>query len=376
MSLYIGKDDNNNSIMHITEGTTGTDLMKNGTILNTVFHSSLPYLSISVYDCGPVTQWVHSAPWCCETTTGSKVLVPKEARDLWNAGKKVIISADGVMTDPYPWSQSYYTTHAMWMPSVSSDPLLYMGSSYASPSDSNPVLAIPGHFSSVTLYVIDNIINSNGYTPLPQPSDSIYIDNSTISVNGINLSDFIFISSSTLNSIDDVLKLNFRNSNTVQVINSRNTYSSLEFSSSIAGSTISKGNYLMYDSNNKSKFKYQSFFEHSWPYGKFTGGPYENVLGENHIICTSSQLAPGDLFTFEMLDNSTGNTTNFFTVFEYQENTELAGVINHHQRGAYRIHAWLFGGTNGGLYISFYGSFGGGTLYSHGFTFRVNIFKD
>ena len=52
MSMYIGKDNNNVNLLHITNGVTPKSSIKTGQILaNTVFHSSLPYLEVEEYSC-------------------------------------------------------------------------------------------------------------------------------------------------------------------------------------------------------------------------------------------------------------------------------------------------------------------------------------
>ena len=44
MSLFIGKDNSNNCILHITAGTNDINSMKNSILINTMFHTSLPYV--------------------------------------------------------------------------------------------------------------------------------------------------------------------------------------------------------------------------------------------------------------------------------------------------------------------------------------------
>lgn len=49
MSLFLGKDNANSSVLHITKGVTPEVSMKSGVLSNTIFHSDLPYLSILDY---------------------------------------------------------------------------------------------------------------------------------------------------------------------------------------------------------------------------------------------------------------------------------------------------------------------------------------
>ena len=44
MSLYIGKDNNNNALLHTTSGVNDISSMKSSVLANTMFHTSLPYV--------------------------------------------------------------------------------------------------------------------------------------------------------------------------------------------------------------------------------------------------------------------------------------------------------------------------------------------
>ena len=52
MSLYIGKDINNNSVLHITIGTHSLPDLKSGILSDTIFHNDLPFYSYTIY---PIT---------------------------------------------------------------------------------------------------------------------------------------------------------------------------------------------------------------------------------------------------------------------------------------------------------------------------------
>ena len=53
MSIYLGKDDSNNNIMHITNGVTSVNDLKSGVLTNTVFHSGLPLSSYKLIAVSP-----------------------------------------------------------------------------------------------------------------------------------------------------------------------------------------------------------------------------------------------------------------------------------------------------------------------------------
>lgn len=44
MSLYIGKDNNGNTLLHTTAGASDVSSMKSGVLANTMFHTSMPYV--------------------------------------------------------------------------------------------------------------------------------------------------------------------------------------------------------------------------------------------------------------------------------------------------------------------------------------------
>lgn len=55
MSLYLGKDNANNNILHITKGTSSEATMRSGIQSNTVFHSTLPFISVNLSEMGTLT---------------------------------------------------------------------------------------------------------------------------------------------------------------------------------------------------------------------------------------------------------------------------------------------------------------------------------
>ena len=55
MSLYLGKDNANNNILHLTKGTNSEAAMRSGIQSNTVFHSTLPFISVALSNIGTLT---------------------------------------------------------------------------------------------------------------------------------------------------------------------------------------------------------------------------------------------------------------------------------------------------------------------------------
>lgn len=55
MSLYFGKDNENKNILHITKGTSSEATMRSGIQSNTVFHSTLPFISVNLSEMGTLT---------------------------------------------------------------------------------------------------------------------------------------------------------------------------------------------------------------------------------------------------------------------------------------------------------------------------------
>ena len=55
MSLYLGKDNANNNILHLTKGTNSEAAMRSGVQSNTVFHSTLPFISVALSNIGTLT---------------------------------------------------------------------------------------------------------------------------------------------------------------------------------------------------------------------------------------------------------------------------------------------------------------------------------
>ena len=55
MSLYLGKDNNNKNILHLTNGVNSEADMRSGVRSNTVFHSTLPFISVALHNMGTLT---------------------------------------------------------------------------------------------------------------------------------------------------------------------------------------------------------------------------------------------------------------------------------------------------------------------------------
>ena len=55
MSLYLGKDNANTNILHLTKGTNSEAAMRSGIQSNTVFHSTLPFISVALSNIGTLT---------------------------------------------------------------------------------------------------------------------------------------------------------------------------------------------------------------------------------------------------------------------------------------------------------------------------------
>lgn len=382
MSFFIGKDNSSNSVMHITSDISSEAALKGGVVTSTAFHSTLPYLDISIYNCTEVNSWKPGFIGYYITNYAQRCYVPKAARDAIISGKKYFFIASGTsgvlqVLPCIPWTQTYHLLNCIWMPSSSSDPRNYLGNT--TPSDSLPAVAIGNiyDFTTVKIVIINNVIDATGYK-VPTPiNNEILVTSNLLSIRGRDLSSFKYLSSSTINSIDDVATLPATGS-TFQVINSNNTSSGMSIENYDYKTFIYKGSHLMFDSTRRSKLKFKSSQSFTTPYGAFRGGPYENVSGRRVTICSSSNLVSGDYFTLEFLDVTAGYQVNWSSIYEYRDNIwiQSPGVIGHHQVGAYWMFAFLGSTTNGGLYLSFYGSFGGGRLYSHSFQFRINIFKD
>lgn len=145
MSMFIGKDSSNNSTLHITKNTHTLLDLKSGILPDTIFHSSMPYFTYTLY---PVTR----------------------TKYLPNMGNYYL----------FPINNTQYTNCVAF--EVASDCLDAINNSYIRSSeksfmliDSNNQISTisPGNYGFVKRYAIDSIGNANSYVSnRPYPNDN------------------------------------------------------------------------------------------------------------------------------------------------------------------------------------------------------------
>lgn len=213
MSLYIGKDDVGNSMMHITKGVNTVNEMKNGILSNTVFHSDLPYLTYTSYDAISYTDYYKAGYY--DVTS---VQFPSEAiSDIISGNKLYLVVVNGEVlntSDFYtaeipvgsniPVGVSIGTWYASDSYIASSEQIYYSDYSYA-PSYGYNYKKIQGAGKRNVKLVVINVNIDGGWILPSFTGNDIFISSSGIIIKGVDILNYRYLSPLILNSTDSVL---------------------------------------------------------------------------------------------------------------------------------------------------------------------------
>ncbi len=314
MSFYTGKDTNNNSVLHMTQGTHSKSIMQGAPIDATSFHSSIPYLEVLTYSLDFAANkgggFYPSVVW---------LKLPIAVRDLLIAQPTTMMffSYDGIVqkgpasegfsiidddtgyeqrwwNNAYDYANYVTSVKATDYPTVANyyTPCHIQGVSYA-------VLQ-----SRYKLHIVRNIANGV-FIPYVPTNNVIHINNTTFSVRGKNLLNTVFIQSVAINTIDDKLSADGSGvigTNVLQLTNSKAT-GVLGINSNAGVSTITRGGHLLFSTAKISKCKYNvvntpinitgSATSESGPLTRTTTLASSMVVGELFTLVTAKAFLSG-----------------------------------------------------------------------------------
>jgi len=351
MSLYIGKDNNGNSLLHLTKGVSSETALKTGVQSNTVLHSSLPYIKFSRVS-GSLNRYTcHANGWYMY---GYKLSMPLDSSMygkpiFFVANNNKVLSAGSIFGGDHiiTWinaaevcsATSYRSTpdasHTVGFSSLS----LGSGSLNSYPSG---YFGANDNIISGTFYIIDNIVDYT-YVPTTPISDSITINNSTFMLNGIDMLNHRFISSLNPNGTvaDGIIPLftattpggtagNYSYAVDTNAIPNKTVELSTDpVSISVGGTTI-------YSSASSSTLKYK---------GKNTYTYTQIEL--NRIKISDYTFTPGDMF---IMSNVLGRATNAPMVYKEGKIAYFGMVVNYNSLGTGEVYVY---GQSNELYIIF-----------------------
>lgn len=307
MSFYLGKDNANNNILHITAGSTTEGTMRSGVQSNTVFHSDLPYLEVKEYNC----TWDVGYNTCH--------IQPETAfiTDYTSQGYFFVINNKYMLNTIAPqhcWVKNYnipfiYDAYNDYRITPTLEYKYYK----------TGLMRVWGRLSSgitsVKAYLIKNLEYVN-FIPFVPSTQSINMSSSVFNVRGKNLYNTIFLQSGKINNKDVVVYVDYEMENDFSVtppgivitlksdscftlVNSRLT-GSISIKSDYLGTFISRGGEIMFSSKAISKSKFLRREVQTPYYTSFdvtlndTG--FEGYTASNTIRTPYSGFAVGDLF--------------------------------------------------------------------------------
>lgn len=307
MSLFIGKDNSNNSILHLTQGATILTDMKNGVLSNTVFHSNLTYATWSRHTLTPVVR---------ESGNTFLRLDANVAADIGYNRKLFFVVINGSMiqytTQALNFDNIYWLRNGGWFGK-------WIGGGYSQYYESATPYAgyidyLPPNKANLAgsyLYVLN--LTDSAYLGVPVYNTSIIINNGSIIVKGVDLLNLQYIAPKRINTVDTVFS--FGNAE-IQLINSNISGNErLEIISNSAESSIYKNRQVVFSSSAKCNIDYKGTISKvSGRYGSYTLTLPTSSIGSICYVTIESgyyygEVSPHKIFSPFLIVIGSGQST-------------------------------------------------------------------
>uniref|UniRef100_UPI004048662E hypothetical protein n=1 Tax=Aliarcobacter sp. TaxID=2321116 RepID=UPI004048662E len=358
MSFYLGKDNNGISVMHLTKDIHSKVDMKSGVLPDTVFHSSLRYLTFNKYVCKLVNN---------TTFELSNELIDRINND--NLCFFFVINGNLISSIRTAFGVDAGNPEYLIFHSTISN--IYDIS--VNPTYSYKYIITSGYnISSVSLIMLNLDENGSFITnPNYDESKGIFISRTDLSINNINLLDFKYVSIGTINNIDDAISV-AGTTKQLQLINSN-------IQDGAGGLILDSTEKIIYKNNNPifsylngdNKYMYDSA-------SSFVLARYSIQVNGGHTPSSATHNTglkfPMDRFTlfiFQRSINSTPSTPITTTYFIYPG----GAMANIYSAGVAKYDFYLT--LDGSLFVklSSGGDFWGWTFTTESYTVKSVTFK-
>lgn len=334
MSFYTGKDINGKSILHLTNGITPINSMKQGPLASTQFHSDLPYIEIEEYEC--ISNVAVDELWCFE---------PEVAfiNALGDAGYFIAIDNKvfrGYCRVDYGWISS--TTNGIYKAKIDN---------YKARPDNTykycmvfraDVEDIVGKVTStdnnrIKFYIMPNI-SGNGYSPYIKTSNDIFIDQDEFIVRGKDMYEPAYIQGDILNTVDPILEVNSGGDKRIQLTNMKAT-GPMGISSGPGESAITRGGHTIFSSLYTAKSKYKNYPPETDYYFLATGSIDLEGFGSSsdtdsfYYSGTIEMPAPHNDFTEGELFTVVSSDTNWDPPLDFDTNVLNVSGLYQYRNG-------------------------------------------
>lgn len=351
MSIFVGRDNGSKPIFHITHGEATSSEMKSGILPSTVFHSSLLYITHTPYSCAITAR--HSNYRISTGLSYSPVVIceiPSEAIISLVSARVafvVVVSANGVKKiandiisglDAGLFAFGAESSCRGWEHGV----FFYQNTPF--PTSEKKYMMISesaGTITEITLFVLN--LNTNGYIGRYFSTPEVKIKKDDISVNGLNLLDYRYISTVKVNDIDT-------SAGQIQFINSITTGTpSLQLLSSPSSKKILSRGKVIFDSTKDSgKVFFKEVVSTYYPANQINisrgnGNAYRQL---------ATGFDTGDCFYAIRQFPAPLNTPISSTLLIYAEGKIAKLYHNRNHDSKYRTEtAWWYYGSGGVLYM-------------------------
>ena len=210
MSLYLGKDNANTNILHLTKGTNSEAAMRSGIQSNTVFHSTLPFISVALSNIGTLTYMgsEYSYNNNCIRITGDGYLyllsIPSELLTYFRTEKKpepfAFLTFNMFSYDDINSRVRFLSPHSGISPSASRQYFYTNSSGHISPRENATHLLIGSSKPILNVFIIR-------LATLPSLSGPINISSQVFTIGSYDLRNYRFLGSEDTNNYDPILNM-------------------------------------------------------------------------------------------------------------------------------------------------------------------------
>lgn len=363
MSFYLGNDSNGNGVMHMTNSNTSVSLLKSGILSNTIFHSSLRYLTYRIYNASNYIDYFLNGWYDTTSMEFSSECVNDIITN--NACYAIIVNNQIVnYTDYYkaeipigsniPIAVSIGTWYAS--NSYASGNQIYYDDYTNTPAYGYRFKKLQGSGKRNVQIVVFNVSRNGVYIMPNKDSSGIKMLSNDIAINGISLLNFKYVSSKILNGVDPIIT---NGSTTYQLVNS-NIRPPLSIISNSVKSEITSGGIPIFSTlygNVNVAFKSSMYF-----YAAYRSNP--SLYPANILYTTTNSvgfpryfvLASNDIFVENenfilTLGNGTSDVIYLSTICTYNELKEIA-ILNIGQTGPATATKWTISCYSGKLCLT------------------------
>ncbi len=247
MSLFLGSDTSDNKVMHITR-TAHTSLeMKSGYLDDTVFHSSMPFITWEEISTSPSSSGLRHSAMAVQISEADATRIGANNLGWFFVCDGFLYSNVTISRyDSYYYGLYGYYGWGLWSAAgqyykVSSNPIGMFN-----------IFSFNQVCSTVKLYVI-NITDTSYIPTVGDGTIDILVRGNDIKVKGIDLLDLKYIRHTPLNTVDRTVS---DNGSIFQLIDG-SLGTGLSLVSNSTHTTIGNSSYLLFDSLNTGNFIYK-----------------------------------------------------------------------------------------------------------------------